>query len=154
SRKIYCKRLDVSPKAFQIADTATDFIPEHPLPMERLNVADPTGHRDPIYRYVNQIVLSRYGPTGIVVNESLRITEYRGDMSEFLRSDKRKDSDLMNALRPELRMAVSTALEQARRTHTSAVAESSLSDFGQRKNVGITVIPLTLAGIPLHFLVL
>src|SRR5262249_34228509 len=58
-------------------------------------------------------------------------------------------------VRQELRVPLSMAIEQARRTHVAAVSENiPVASAGQSARLAITVVPLELAGIARHFLVL
>ena len=91
-----------------------------------------------------------------MVDEGLRITSYRGDVSEYLGTGElHENDDLMTIVRAALRPVLSATIEQARRTDVAVIAESPWVTAGDRhRPVGITVIPVSLAGIPQHFLIL
>ena len=60
----------------------------------------------------------------------------------------------MTALRQELRAPVSTALEQARRTEVPWSPRMCPTLPARPWPTAITVVPVSLAGVPLHFLIL
>ncbi len=152
-RKIYRRKSTAAHLPLQAQEDLPD------VPRERRRPSPPAPRVAPeggLQRYVDKVVLSRYGPSGVVVDESWRITAFRGAVSEYLvTEDKPEGADVMNTIRPDLRAVLSTALEQAARTDTAVVAESRAAmALDQERPVAITVIPLSLAGIPRHFLVL
>jgi two-component system CheB/CheR fusion protein len=96
--------------------------------------------------------VSRYGPAGVVVDQTLRIIEHRGEMEPFLAEPyARPEGDLMSVIRPELRATVGTAIEEARRLNATAEVENSDADGIP---VTVTVVPFILTGTPQHFLIL
>jgi two-component system, chemotaxis family, CheB/CheR fusion protein len=157
SRKLYCRRATV-------AATPLDELPEerpNPAPQPGLRSSQisrgaPFRQAGQVQHYADQVVLSRYGPTGVVVDEALRIKSYRGDVTQYLvTSDMQEDAELMTTLRSDLRAVLSTTIEQARRTDVVVVGESPAAAESDRNGaVAITVIPLSLAGNPQHFLIL
>src|SRR5260370_41055806 len=65
------------------------------------------------------------------------------------------NAELMDVVRLELRAPLSTALEQAGRINVVVVAESIPVPSADRSAmVATTVVPLELAGIAQHFLIL
>ena len=61
----------------------------------------------------------------------------------------------MSSVRGDLRAVLSKAIEQARRTDTAVIAESpAVTKADRQRPVAISVIPLSLAGNPQHFLIL
>ncbi len=108
-----------------------------------------------VHKYVNRIVLSRYGPAALVVNEILQVVEYRGDMRPYLAGpETQPGADLMSMVRQELHAPLSTAIEQARRTDVAVVAEGVPGPGPDGSPVAITVVPLALPGVGQHFLIL
>ncbi len=153
-RKLYCRKATPPPEMYDLLDERPETPPESAiLPVHARRAGSPrTG--GPIQRYADQIVLSRYGPAGVVVDESLRIVSYRGEMRDYLaKPEAEPGADLMTTVRTDLRAVVSTAIEQARRTDAVVVAESPAVTEEDRP-VAITVIPLSMADSPRHYLVL
>ena len=75
--KIYGKKANVTQNLFQMPDIGGEYIPTVPPASPESRLAEPAKPGNQLQGYVNQLVLSRFGPAGMVVNESLRITEYR-----------------------------------------------------------------------------
>jgi len=153
-RRIYCRNTNPGPQLFQ---SPMERAEEPPDRFNALKSAPRVTGRsgDAVQRYVDQIVLSRYGPSGMVVDESLRIISYRGDLDDFLVAGERSENaELMNTIRPDLRGVLSATIEQARRTDKLVVGESSPLLTGHPEPTAVTVIPLSLAGAPQHFLIL
>ena len=156
SHKLYCRSTTAAPQLFEHTGERADAAP--PGRAIRFQQPSPGGasrQGGPVQRYADQIVLSRYGPAGITVDEALRITSYRGDLAEFLVAPEMPEgAELMAAVRTELRAILSTTIEQAKRTAAVVVGESpATADADRNPPFTITVIPLSLAGIPTHFLV-
>jgi two-component system CheB/CheR fusion protein len=153
AHRIYCRKANLQRNPFELFETAGEYTPRTSaapeIPLQRVVENAP----NPIPRGVNRIVLSRYGPAGVVVNEELKITEYRGEVAQYLATpDLEPDAELMTALRPELRASLSVALEQARGTNAMVAAASSAGPGAQA--VALTVMPLRPKGMAPHFLVL
>uniref|UniRef100_Q01WE0 Signal transduction histidine kinase with CheB and CheR activity n=1 Tax=Solibacter usitatus (strain Ellin6076) TaxID=234267 RepID=Q01WE0_SOLUE len=149
--RIYSRRSNLPRNAFDMYETHGEFKPRLLLPEAPQPAAAGVIGRIP--REVNRIVLSRYGPCGVVVNEALKITEYRGEVAQYLGdANAALDADLMQTVRPELRGALSVALEQARRTNVAVAAEAL--NGTDSPAVALTVVPLLLAGMAPHFLIL
>jgi len=149
--KIYCRKSNILQGAFHLAVTNEDEPSDHPTlapPPRRAEALDLGGD---LHKYVNRIVLSQFGPAGVVVNEDLQTVELRGDVVPYL-SQTEPGDDLMKLVRRDMRSSLGTAIEQARRTNAVVVAESA-PDAGSAP-VAITVVPLALAGAAPHFLIL
>ena len=155
SRKLYCRRSTVAAQPFDFTGERTDPAPQRArsAPPAPENPARQSGQ---FQRYADQIVLSRFGPAGLVADDTLRIKNYRGDIAEYLvNSQMQEDAELMTALRPDLRVVLSATIEQARRMDSVVVGESpAVTETDKGRPVAITVIPLALAGKPMHFLIL
>ncbi len=154
--KIYSRRADIPKGLPNLAEAGEEHAPEYSRswarPM-RLYAPGPGGN---VSKNVHQVALSPYGPAAVVVDESLRITEYRGDLGQYLSEpEMQTDRELMSVVREELRASISTAIEQARRTNTAVVAGSvPLGGTEGSTLVAITAVPLFLSGADRHFLVL
>src|SRR5262249_6273393 len=145
---------DVAQNVFQVGDVGGEFLSAAPpLPSRPPGLAERTGH---LHRFVDEVVLSHLGPVGMVVDETLKITEYSGDMLDYLVTRTEfLGAYVMESLRPELRAPISAAIEQARRTQVAVVAENVPSGAaGRSGTIAVTVVPISLSGMPLHFLIL
>lgn len=91
----------------------------------------------------DQVILNRYAPVGVVIDEALDIVQFRGDTSPYLRPPSGVPSfNLLKMLRPNLlqetRMAVMQAKEQ-----NIAVKREGLSLEGQTaEQISLEVLPL------------
>jgi two-component system CheB/CheR fusion protein len=82
---------------------------------------DRTPHRAPgaseVPREADRMLLARYAPAGVVVDETLAVLEFRGDTDPFLDHGQGKASlNLERLLRRGLLIDLREAIEQARRT--------------------------------------
>jgi two-component system CheB/CheR fusion protein len=145
--KIYGRKANMVQGAFHLPVA----IQEDEPPLLSTPPPAPRDSGDDLHKYVNRIVLSRFGPVGVVVNELLRIVECRGDVAPYLVQTE-PGADLMEAARRDVRASLSTAIEQARRTNAAVVAES-IPSLGSPP-VALTVVPLSLAGVSNHFLIM
>ncbi len=156
SRKLYCRRSTPPPQLFELSDERPEALPERIVRPAPPVAGGFPGHGGHMQRYADQIVLSRFGPAGVVVDETLRIVNYRGDVAMYLVTpEMEQGADLMAMVRADLRAILSTAIEQARRSDAAVVAESpAVTENDWSRPVAISVIPLSLAGNPRHFLIL
>jgi two-component system CheB/CheR fusion protein len=153
--RIYGRKANLSPDLFHLSEAPKEYklrdpaLTPVPRGVEELNAG---GY---VHKYVDRIVLSRYGPAALVVNEALQVVEYRGDMRPYLAGpENQPDADLMSMVRPELHAPLSAAIEQARRTNLAVVAEGVLWSGSDGPQAAVTVVPLALSGIGQHFLIL
>ena len=158
--KIYRRNPNISQKLMIVSEPGEDYTPQYsttPAMPPRGEMSGTEGAPDGrIHKYVNQLVASRYGPAAVVVDERLQITEYRGDVAQYLaQPEMPADGELMNVVREELRAPLSTAIEQAR-SRNVPVAAKSASIFGTDGAVlvAIMAVPISLTGTAQHFLIL
>lgn len=110
--KIYTRRAVPSRLNF---DFITNYYPRETEIEERQDF--PTAlNRTNLHQWADQIVLSRFGPAGVIVNEQLEILQFRGDTSPFLRIPAGEPSyNLLKMLRPSLLVDVRMAIEETKR---------------------------------------
>jgi two-component system CheB/CheR fusion protein len=99
-------------------------------------------------READRILLNRYAPPGVVVNDQFDIVQFRGDTSGFLAPAPGKASlNILKMLREGLMVAVRGALQRAKRDGLP-VREEGLhaKSNGQSREVDVVVIPLRGAG--------
>ncbi|MGG6296818.1 chemotaxis protein CheB [Leptolyngbya sp. AN02str] len=73
--------------------------------------------RTNLQQWADQVVLSRYGPAGVLVNEQLEILQFRGDTNPYLRIPAGEPSyNVLKMVRPslltDLRIAIETVKQQ------------------------------------------
>ena len=104
---------------------------------------------DPM-READRVLLSRYSPPAVVLNEDLEIVQFRGDTSPFLRPAPGKASlNLLKMLREGLMVAVRGALTRARRDEIPAREEGlKVRSNGGWRSVDVVVMPLKGSSVP------
>jgi len=112
--------------------------------------------RTDVQTEADRILLARYAPGGVVVNDKLEVVLYRGYTGRYLEALPGKpDLDLRTMIRPGILGELERAFEQARKEQLPARIES-LQMRGDREPVEINleVIPLGPPGqTATHFLV-
>ena len=110
-----------------------------------------------IEKEADGIVLARYGPPGVVVNEQLDIVQFRGNTSSFLAPSPGTASlNLTKMAREGLLPDVRMAIRQAR-TKNGPVRKDGVvvAANGGRKAIALQVVPIRLPSLKdAHFLVL
>ena len=92
-------------------------------PVERQRKEEPLQQGNP-FREADRIVLSRYSPPGILINDDYDVLQFRGRTSAFLEPPPGAASfNLLKMLREGLLADVRTAVHRARRTNTTARRE-------------------------------
>ena len=91
----------------------------------------------------DQVILNRYAPVGVVVNDALDILQFRGDTSPYLRPAAGIPSfNLLKMLRPSLLQATRLAVMQAKEQNI-AVQQGGLALEGQAaERISLEVLPL------------
>lgn len=92
-------------------------------------------------RHADRLLLARYSPAGIVVDDALNILQFRGETAPFLAPASGPPSlNLLRIVRPELLLTVPPAVEEARASgKVSRRAGLTIDGAGE---VDIEVIPL------------
>jgi two-component system CheB/CheR fusion protein len=95
-------------------------------------------------READRMLLARFGPAGVVVDETLSVLEFRGDTDPFLDHAHGKASlNLERLLRRGLLMDLREAIDEARRLDAPVRREGLQVRYQQRlSNVGVEVLPL------------
>ncbi len=104
-------------------------------------------NRTNLQQWADQIVLSRFGPAGVIVNEQLDILQFRGDTSPYLRIPSGEPSyNLLKMIRPslliDLRMTIEDAKQQGNAIRRQGLKMQDLSEFSDAE--------LTVEVIPFH----
>jgi len=95
-------------------------------------------------READRMLLARFGPAGVVVDEGLRVLEFRGDTDPFLDHGHGKASlNLEHLLRKGLLMELRQAVEKARATDAAVRREGLQVRYRQQlQSVRLEVIPI------------
>jgi two-component system, chemotaxis family, CheB/CheR fusion protein len=95
-----------------------------------------------------RILLARYAPAGVVVDESLKILEFHGDTAAYLEHPQgRAGLGLLRMARKGLLHDLRKAVDEARRLGTAALRENvTLSAGDKLRRVDIEALPLPATG--------
>ncbi len=95
-------------------------------------------------READRMLLARFGPAGVVVDESLRVLEFRGDTGPFLEHGHGKATlSLERLVRKGLLMELRGAIAEARRTDAAVRKPGLQVRYRQNlQSVSIEVIPI------------
>jgi two-component system, chemotaxis family, CheB/CheR fusion protein len=109
--------------------------------------------RDDFQKDADDILLSKYTPPGVIVNEQYDIVQFRGSTGAYLEPASGKASlNVLKMAREGLSFELRNALHKAKTARKPSVKENIPLE-GNKKSVTIEVIPL-LNTIELHFLIL
>ena len=109
--------------------------------------------RDDFQKNADDILLTKYTPSGVIVNEQLDIVQFRGSTRDFLEPAVGKASlSVLKMAREGLSFELRNALHKSKATREVVIKEGIPIDDGKRL-ITIEVIPL-LNTIDLHFLIL
>ena len=100
--------------------------------------------RSEVPREADRMLLARYGPASVVVDEGLDILEFRGDTEPFLEHAHGQASlNLHQMARKGLLVELRQAIEEARRKDAPARKEGLRVRYrGQLRDVSLEVIPI------------
>ncbi|MEO6893384.1 MAG: chemotaxis protein CheB [Ginsengibacter sp.] len=108
---------------------------------------------DDYQKSADEILLSKYTPVGVVVNEQFDIVQFRGSTGTYLEASPGKASlNILKMAREGLGFEIRNALQKAKITGEPFVKYGLPIQKG-KKNISIEVIPL-LDTIDLHYLIL
>jgi two-component system CheB/CheR fusion protein len=143
------------PDTFRLAPRAGAFpFLEPPASADRAVMPRANGA---LARHLDDLVLARYGPPGVLVNERLEVVQFRGRTGPFLEAPPGEpQSQLLKLARPGLVAPLRIALAQARRTSEPVRSERIAFDGpGQGRSCDVAVLPVApLEGGEHTFLVL
>lgn len=104
-------------------------------------------------RHADRLLLARYSPAGIVVDDALNILQFRGETAPFLAPASGPPSlNLLRIVRPELLLIVPPAIEEARASGKVARRKGLTVDGAGE--VDLEVIPLQQSSSAACYLIL
>ncbi len=104
-------------------------------------------------READRILLARYAPASLLIDEALNITQFRGETGPYLEHASGAPSfHLQRVVRTELLADVSSAIQEARETKAESQREGLSVD--DRQQVEISVVPLQRLSTQPSYLVL
>lgn len=126
----------------------------------RATFAEMEGHLWPeleLQRAANRIVLARFGPPGLIIDDHMNVLQARGQTSQFLEiTPGAVNWNLLRVLRGGIANEVRTATERALRENLPASAMATiLDDENHMRHLQVDVLPITSAAArPRCFLIL
>lgn len=101
---------------------------------------------DNLQKEAQRILLSRFAPSGVIVNYDLEVCFFQGNTSKFLSHGPGEASfNLLDMAKQELRLELQTALYLARKQKEPVKREGiQFKDNGQIGIVDIEILPLTI----------
>jgi len=123
-------------------------------PRKRAAVTSPQGEPG-LQGEVSRLILERYAPAAVVVDNDLQIVQFRGQTGSFLEATPGDASlNLLKMLREGLLYGVRSALQAAKRSKQTVKKDDLQVRVGQAwTRVGIEVVPI-MSGGRQHYLVL
>ena len=141
--KIYCRKPTIGARTLEFV---TSLISEPNVSVEGPARIEHHSSKGGVQTFVDRMLLSRYGPSGVVVNKDLRIVEFRGEVDQFLRTPSGEANlDLLTVVRENLAVHLRAAIEDAHNRKTTV----RLDEIQVRQNrafhfVRIMIIPVLL----------
>ncbi len=132
-----------SPVAFDFPDLLASIIPS---PVKDDELLPPRSWPDfDLQRAADRIVLARFAPAGVVIDEHLNILQVRGQTAPFVQLPAGSVSwNLLRLLRPEVANQVQENLEHAIRENVPvSISPVMLRDSGSTRELQVDVLPIS-----------
>ncbi|MEX2263923.1 MAG: chemotaxis protein CheB [Bryobacteraceae bacterium] len=137
--------------------------PHHEMPSDRPpaekrsppSPGDQAGGQD-IFREADRLVLSRYGPAGVIVNDRLTVIQFRGHTGAYLEPAPGHASlNILKMAREGLMVELKDALQQVKSTGAEVRRENiRIRLDGEIARISLHIVPLRASGREHYFLVL
>ena len=103
---------------------------------------------------LQRALLERYGPPTVVVDRADQVVYFHGLTDPFLQHPAGEPTrDLMQLIKPSLRIAVRTVLRGSSRDNRATVTQVEFGDAAPRRKLEITAEPVLPGNAPEYFLV-
>ena len=114
-----------------------------------LETAGHTGSEGVLAQHVNALILARYGPPGVVVNDRLEVVQFRGHTGPYLEPPAGEpQTNILKMARAGLRAPLRITLSQARKTSAAVRKERIEVDRdGSGRTCDIVVVPSRALGV-------
>src|SRR5437870_6708610 len=118
-------------------------------------VAADGGRSDPLQEF-DRLLLSKYAPAGVLVNEAAEILQFRGHTSPYLEPAPGQASlNLLKMAREGLLMELRVAIDKARKQNASVRREGlSIKQDGRMAQVTLQILPMSWPARERNYLVL
>ncbi|MEO1093482.1 MAG: chemotaxis protein CheB [Cyanobacteria bacterium J06638_28] len=98
-----------------------------------------------VRQWADQIVLNRYAPVGVIINDHLEILQFRGETSSYLRPPVGEPSfNLLKMIRPSLLIDVRSAIEAAKAQNVAINCQQLQLEDPPTAEVSLEVIPFNV----------
>jgi two-component system CheB/CheR fusion protein len=147
--KIYSKKSTVIPLTF-------DFVPQYKPDIEAKTKPEMSQQRPDIQGMADQILLNRYAPASVVVNDKLDIIHFMGQTGRYLDPAPGDASlNILKMVKPGLHSELRLAFQKVKRDGTSRKDSILLAHEGAGfKTINFEIIPMkTQIGRSRHFMV-
>jgi two-component system, chemotaxis family, CheB/CheR fusion protein len=141
--KIYARKLAPARLSVDLVSVAASGI-VNPIP----KVAEPTWSDLDLQREADRIVLDRFAPVGVVINNDLEIVHFRGQTSLYLEpAPGRASHNLLKMAKDGLKLELRTLIHQSKQGKTAVKKDGLQMRVGtQIERVSLEVIPLNAHG--------
>jgi two-component system CheB/CheR fusion protein len=113
----------------------------------------PVASLELLQREADHMVMDRYAPAGVVINEDLDVVQFRGRTGALLEpAPGLATLNLIKIAREELRLVLQSAVFQARKRKTTVRKEGlEIKYNGRRRTLNFEITPIKLAHSPTHY---
>ena len=138
--KIYAKKLTATRPSFSF--TPSSYPVAKTVQKQEMNEENLINSLD-LQRETEQLILNRYAPASVLVNEDMKILQVRGDIDPYLRMVAgTPDLNLLTMARAGLLVELRTAISQAQTQNVTVRKERVVVELGGRSTiVNIEVMP-------------
>jgi two-component system CheB/CheR fusion protein len=144
------KKYKIYRKKSALAHVKLDFLPprfprEHkPLVKGPIKTEEEAWNKQNLYAEADRLILSRFAPARVLINEDLDILQFRGQTGPYLEPAPGEATfKLMRMAREGLLLALRTAVNQAMRKNEAVKTQGLRVDYnGTTRSVDLEVIPL------------
>jgi two-component system, chemotaxis family, CheB/CheR fusion protein len=125
------------------------FLADQWLPADARHDGMP-GHPPDLQREADRIVLSRYAPPGVLVDENFDVQQYRGRTAPFLEPPAgQPTANVLRMIREGLFVDLQSALNEARLTQLPVTRDNlHVLDGGRDLAFTLRIIPVTMPPVP------
>jgi PAS domain S-box-containing protein len=99
---------------------------------------------DEVASTVDRVILGRFSPSGVVVNEDYDILQFRGKTTSYLEPSKGTPANLLRMIRPEYLSAVKTLFKAIKSNRTFCTDVVSVANKNQKKKVTLCLFTLPI----------
>jgi two-component system CheB/CheR fusion protein len=113
-------------------------------PLDRVSLEQHRSTVD-VTRYVDRLLLAKYAPAGLIVNEAMEVLQFRGHTGSYLEpAAGEPQNNVLKMARPGLLSALRDAFAQAKKEMAPVRKHSvAIGDDGSTRSCDVVVIPIT-----------